>query len=454
MKAKIPKAYIVAVTMGYGHLRPAYSLRDMADGNPLGNAHGVINADDYPGIPEEDKKMWETIRKGYEFVSRFKRIPVIGEATFDLMDHLQEIAGFYPRRDLTKPIWQLRATFRTIEKKKWGRHMIGRLNRKPLPFVTTFFTTAHMAEYWGYRGPIYCVVTDTDISRSWVSLNPKASKIIYCAPSYRVAERLKLYGVNPKRVYLTGFPLPKDNLGHDTDLETLRHDLSHRVLNLDPALRYLKVHGSHVAERLKLKSLPKKANHPLTVTFAVGGAGAQREIAAAMLKSLRRQILEGRIRVNLIAGIHPAVRDYFIEHTNECGLESALGRFVYVQFSKTKETYFDEFNRLLRTTDVLWTKPSELSFFAGLGLPIIIAPPIGSQEEYNKSWLLTLDAGVPQEDPNYTAEWLFDWLRSGFLAKAAMAGYREAFKFGTFNIERLVAGHPESMKLVQTVSPY
>ncbi len=454
---KIPKAYIVAVTMGYGHMRPAYALRDMAVPVPGVKKHegnGVISADNYPGIPDNDKHMWETIRKGYEFVSRFKRIPVIGDATFKLMDHMQEIAGFYPRRDLTKPIWQLRATYKTIEKKNWGRDLIQKLNKKPLPIVTTFFTIAHMAEYWGYRGPIYCVVTDTDISRSWVSVSPRTSNIIYCAPSYRVAERLKLYGVNPKRVYLTGFPLPKDNIGHDTDVDILRRDLAYRMLNLDPAGRYLSMHGDHVKEHLGLKNLPKRASHHLTLTFAVGGAGAQREIGLQAMKSLRRHILTGKIRLNLIAGIHQEVRNYFRNAIDECDLGGVFGRGVRIQFSKTKEQYFTDFNKILRTTDILWTKPSELSFFVALGLPIIIAPPIGSQEDYNKAWLTTLDAGVPQEDPKYAAEWLFDWLRSGFLAKAAMAGYREAFKFGTFNIERLVAGKPKEMKLVQTVSPY
>ncbi len=414
--SKIPKAYVVAVTMGYGHLRPAYALRDMADGSPLGRGHGVINADDYPGIPESDKKMWETIRNGYEFVSRFKRIPLIGDATFKLMDHMQEIAGFYPRRDLTKPIWQLRATYKTIEKKNWGRHLILKLNLKPLPLVTTFFTIAHMAEYWGYKGKIYCVVTDTDISRSWVAMAPATSSIIYCAPSHRVAERLKLYGVNPERIYLTGFPLPKENLDHKMGLSILEKDMAYRMRNLDPKGRYLSVHGNHVAERLGMKALPKKSNHPLTLTFAVGGAGAQREIGVAAMKSLRRYIIAGKIRLNLIAGIHKEARDYFKDAIYQSDLGDAYGKGVRIQFSKTKEQYFTQFNKILRTTDMLWTKPSELSFFVALGIPIIIAPPIGSQEDYNKAWLTTLDAGVPQEDPEFAADWILDWLNSGFLA--------------------------------------
>lgn len=446
MPSKKIKTYVVAVTMGYGHLRPAYNLRHLA-------AHGVINADNYEGIPEDDKKIWERLRKGYEFVSRFKRIPIIGEGLFELMDELQEIASFYPRRNLARPIWQLKATLATI-KKGWGRHLIGELNKRPLPLVTTFFTIAHMAEYWGYRGQIYCVATDTDISRSWVPVDPAQSRIKYCAPTYRVAERLKLYGVPPRNIFLTGFPLPKENIGRDTDLAILQHDLACRIINLDPAYRYLKVHSTHIKERLHLKRLPAQAGHPLTLTFAVGGAGAQREIGAAILKNLRQKIIARQIQVNLIAGINEEVYDYFIEHIEKQGLTNVLDNAVRVLFTKTKEEYFVKFNKWLRTTDILWTKPSELSFYTALGLPIIIAPPIGSQEEYNRAWLLTLDAGVPQEDPDFASEWLSDWLRSGFLAKAAMSGYREAFKFGTFNIERLVAGKPEDIKIVQTVSPY
>jgi len=444
---KISKAYVVAVTMGYGHLRPAYALKDIAEG-------GIISADDYPGIPESDKKMWETIQNAYHFISRFKRVPILGDAAFSIMDHMQEIAGFYPRRDLAKPIWQLRATYKTIEKKNWGKHLILKLNAKPLPLVTTFFTIAHMAEYWGYKGKIYCVVTDTDISRSWVALNPKTSRIIYCAPSQRVSERLKLYGINPKQIFLTGFPLPKENLDHDVSLTILKKDMAYRMINLDPQGHYLKVHGHHVAERMGRKTLPKKSNHPLTITFAVGGAGAQREIGAKIVRSLRRKILRGDVRVNLIAGVHQEARDYFKKTITECDLDSEFGKNVRIQFAKNKQTYFEQFNKILRTTDMLWTKPSELSFFAALGLPIIIAPPIGSQEDYNKEWLLALDAGIPQENPDYTNEWLFDWLNSGFLAKAAMAGFREGFQFGTFNIEKLVAGKPEEMKSVETVSPY
>jgi len=79
------------------------------------------------------------------------------------------------------------------------------------------------------------------------------------------------------------------------------------------------------------------------------------------------------------------------------------------------EEYFKGFTECMHTTDVLWTKPSELSFYCGIGIPIIMAPHIGSQEDYNQSWLLEIQAGFPQQDPQYTDQWLLDLVRAGRL---------------------------------------
>jgi hypothetical protein len=92
----------------------------------------------------------------------------------------------------------------------------------------------------------------------------------------------------------------------------------------------------------------------------------------------------------------------------------------------------------LHTTDILWSKPSEISFYTGLGLPIIIAPPIGAHEHYNRKWLVEMGSGFPQENPEYTDEWLTDWLESGRLAEGAFEGFMEAPNLGTYNIEDVV----------------
>ena len=122
------------------------------------------------------------------------------------------------------------------------------------------------------------------------------------------------------------------------------------------------------------------------------------------------------------------------------GLKDNLGDNIEIIFESDINNYFSEFSQKIRETDVLWTKPSELSFYSGLGLRIIMAPSIGSQEDFNKRWLLSLGAGVMQEDPKYASEWIYDYLNSGRFAEAALDGYIEVESMGTYNIEKIVFG--------------
>ena len=64
-----------------------------------------------------------------------------------------------------------------------------------------------------------------------------------------------------------------------------------------------------------------------------------------------------------------------------------------------------------------------------------------TQEKYNRGWLLAIGAGVDSLDPRYVDEWLFDWLDSGWLAEAAMEGFLDAPKMGTYHIENIVLKH-------------
>jgi UDP-N-acetylglucosamine:LPS N-acetylglucosamine transferase len=415
------KSWIIAVNMGYGHQRTASPLKDLA---PEGK---IINANDYQGIPEKDRKIWETTRKFYEFISKFKRIPLIGPLVFFIFDQFQKILSFYPKREIIKPNFQLKQIFSLI-KKGWGKHLIEKLKEKPLPLITTFFTPAFMAEFFKYPGEIFCVVCDADISRTWASLKPKESKIKYFVPTQRVVERLKLYGVKKENIFLTGYPLPQDLIGSE-NLETLKEDLKYRLLNLDPKKRYF--HYYQPLIKSYLGELPKEANHPLTIMFAVGGAGAQKEIGIKIVKSLAKKIKTGEVKAILVAGIREKVKEYFEKKTK--------GLNVEIIFEKNIESYFQNFNQALRKTDILWTKPSELSFYTALGLPIIIAPPIGSQEDFNKRWLLQLGSGMSQKNPNYTNQWLFDLLDSGWFAEAAMDGFIEGEKLGTLNIKKIIS---------------
>ncbi len=436
------KAWVISVNMGYGHQRTAWPLKNLAADEE------IINANSYQGIPEIDRKIWETTRRFYEFISRFRRAPLIGKATFSIYDQLQKILSFYPKRDLSKPNLALKQIF-SLLKKGWGKHLIEKLKQKPLPLISTFFTPAFMAEFFNYPsaatgrkermffkypGEIFCVVCDADIARTWAPLKPSRSKIKYFAPTTRVIERLKLYGVKPENIFLTGYPLPLENIGTE-NLETLKEDLRYRLLNLDPQKKYFEKYKTLI--ETNLGKLPEKANHPLTIMFSVGGAGAQKEIGIKIIKSLTKEIKAGEVKVILVAGIREKVREYFEKNVERLGLKR--NKNVEILFAQRIEDYFKEFNQKLRKTDILWTKPSELSFYSALGLPIIIAPPIGSQEEFNQRWLLKSGFGILQENPNHTSQWLFDWRNQGYLAEAAMQGFVEGEKLGTFNIKNIIS---------------
>ena len=423
MNQKNNKAWIIAADMGYGHQRTAYPLRDIAFGEK------IINANSYDGIPKKDKKFWRQTRFLYEFVSRFKRIPVVGNFMFSILDRFQKIMSYYPRRDLSEPNITLRNIFYFI-RKGWGKDLMERLKKNPLPLISTFFTPAFMAEELKYPNQIYCVVCDADINRTWVSLEPKKNKIKYFVPCTWVRDRLKLYGVNPENIFLTGYPLPKENTGDN--LAIAKEDLKYRLINLDPQKKYRKMYEPLIKGTLGL--LPEKSDRPLTIMFSIGGAGAQKEICLQALNSLSAKIKNKKIRFIIAVGVREDLIKYYADNLKDLRLDG----WVHVISAITTNEYFRLFNESLRETDILWTKPSELSFYAGLGIPIIIAPTIGSQEDFNKRWLLHIGAGTQQENPKYTDQWFYDLLNTGDFAEMAMQGFIEIEKMGTYNIERII----------------
>ena len=93
---------------------------------------------------------------------------------------------------------------------------------------------------------------------------------------------------------------------------------------------------------------------------------------------------------------------------------------------------------MLSGADILWTKPSELVFYAALGLPLVLSRPVGVQERYNRRWAAERGAGLKQRDPRFAAEWLREWLKDGILASAAWSGYRRMPAHGGRSVREAV----------------
>lgn len=428
------KAYVIAVDMGYGHQRAAYPLLEIAATPAAWNLGkpSVIAANDYPTIPRSDKFKWLLTRKLYEGISRFQGFPLFGNRAFRLMSYFEQIGSFYPKRDLSASNFPVRLVHWLV-RHGFGKHLIDTLNENPLPMICTYPIPAIAAEEHGYRGDIYCLATDTDAARAWVPRHPKTSRIVYLAPTLRTRERLKLYGVRAENIVITGFPLPREN-----SETALTERLKSRIAKLDPSGAYRKRFEKLLSVYVD-KNVKKVQNDgPLSVTFAIGGAGAQSDIAISVLTSFAEKIREGRMRLNLVAGASMAVLQKFQRAVRRLSLESYTDGRISILYNPDKYEYFRQFNALLFKTDILWTKPSELSFYAGLGLPIVMTPPLGSQEEFNQAWLHMMGAGFEEYDPRYASEWLFDWIESGWLAEAAVNGFLNVSRDAVDRISDLV----------------
>lgn len=424
-----PAPLLVSIEMGYGHLRAATPLAGVL-GTPL------LHADREPLAGAEEQRLWARARRLYEATSRLSQVPFLGTPLRSALESVTFIPPLHPLRDLTPPTMGVRMLERYV-RKGMGAGLASRLKETGEPLLTTFFAPAIAADRMGCD-QVYCVVTDTDINRVWVARDAARSRIRYFAPSRRVVRRLCSYGVRRDRIELTGFPLPDELLG-GPDLPVLRTNLAARLVRLDPAGSFRRECGDEL--RHFLGALPaSQEGEPVMLTFAVGGAGAQAGLARRFLPSLRRPIEEGRLRLTLVAGVRPEVAASFREHLKEARLESQLGNGVEILLEPDLDAYFRRFNELLARTDLLWTKPSELTFFGALGVPLVFSWPVGVHERYNRRWAMEAGAGFKQRDPRHAGEWLAEWLEDGTLAGAAWNGFMRLPKFGLYRIAEVMRG--------------
>lgn len=414
-------AWVVSADMGFGHKRAVYPLRRIAEG-------GILSVGENDSASPAERQLWLKLLRLYEAFSRAWSIPIVGRYIFGILDAFLKIPTLYPMRNLSKTTFQVELLHSFINR-GLCTGMLDRVRTRRLPLVTSFYAPAIAADLAGVE-KVYCIICDADLNRVWVARDPSESRIEYFAPCGRVVQRLKAYGVPDERIFLTGFPLPDELVG-GASMDTLKVDLGQRLSYLDPHKRFWSRHGANVELLLGRESCRFRADRMLTVTYAVGGAGALKEIGERIALSLRKRLLAGELRLNLMAGTKEPVREYFEGVRAKVGVPEDLLRVLY---APTVEEYFELFNGVLRTTDVLWTKPSELSFYSALGIPIIMTPALGSQETFNRTWLQDIQAGIRQMSPEYADEWFFRLLKKGRFAEAAWSGFLKARKLGTYKI--------------------
>lgn len=429
--ARMPPFELVSIDMGFGHLRPAQALSDFCGGAR------ILLADEPPLATAAEERKWRRARGGYEMLSQAGATPLVGPLLSGLLEGITRIPHLYPRRDLSPHTLAVRL-LRQAAQAGMGRGLATRLERNQSRLLTTFFAPAVLADLQGVED-IHCVVTDSDVNRIWAPVHPAETKIHYLAPSQRVRSRLRAYGVPASNIHVTGYPLPHELVG-GPGAEILRANLRRRLVTLDPRGHFLSTCSEEVAHFLG--PLPEHSAQMIPhLVFAVGGAGAQAELVDQFLPDLAHWIRQRKLRVTLVAGLRPEIADRFRRSIKNADLqqESDEGG-VAILLKENHGDYFQAFNELLAQTDILWTKPSELSFFGALGLPLLFSRPVGNHEAYNQRWAESMGVGLRQRDLRHAGHWLREMLKDGTLAGAAWTGYMRMPKFGLYRIVEHVFG--------------
>ena len=412
---------IAALDMGYGHLRAAASIASVCGGT-------IVEADRPPIASESEMLAWRRARRGYEVLSR-AAYAWYAPGARRILDAITDIPLHGAPGEHAAPNFAARSLHRMIGR-GLGAGLAAHLRASPGPLVATFYAPAIAAEVHG-ADRVHLVVTDSDVNRVWAPHDPSSSRVNYLAPTAGAAARLVSYGVPPDRVRVTGFPLPPALIGDDGS--RLRRDVAARLARLDPCGAFDGPRRGEIEERLR-EPVGGPAGPP-TVVFAVGGAGAQVGTARRILTALREPLAQGRLRLVLVAGTRPEVARRFERWIAQAHAAAS----VRVVFEPAFAAYDTAFNESLAAADVLWTKPSELTFYAALGLPLLLARPLGVHERRNRDWASGLGAAIQATDAAATAARLPSLLADGSLAAAAWAGFTQMPQLGARRIVEAVA---------------
>jgi UDP-N-acetylglucosamine:LPS N-acetylglucosamine transferase len=161
------------------------------------------------------------------------------------------------------------------------------------------------------------------------------------------------------------------------------------------------------------------------------------------LASLHNKVVDGKYALTLFAGIRPKIASILLEMVQCAGLANHLDKNIKILLARDLQEYFHTFNECLANTDVLWTKPSELIFYASLGLPLLLADPVGGQEHANRKWLLSKDAGLDAGAPSEFARRIDHLLATGELYRIAGNAYSRLERNGLTRIIEILNKHTD-----------
>jgi hypothetical protein len=428
------KAWIITAHMGLGHMRAAWSFKNWAKEGKV-----VVLGEDREFSTENDRKILNKTRYFYYQISKAMELPVIGKYIFGLLDRMMKFPGLYSKEDEKERTLGTVILERMVKKKR----ICCKISEKAscdtaIPVIHTFYATAVAMDGMCKTGNNWLIVTDTDINRVWVAGNPEKSRIKYLVPCGKTKRRLLKYGVKNENIFVTGFPLPVENIGSEEKQEIVANDLAARIARLDRLGSFRKMFGKTILDILGVDSFPETEN-TINLMYAIGGSGVQSSTALKIASSLQKEIAEKTFSLTISCGINRELYLRILHDFSNSPFEKHLGFGINIIYANNFDDYFNSFNKALRRSDILWTKPSEMSFYCALGIPVITSAPVGHHERVNRRWLNEIHAAIRTPGKaKECSEWLHDLLDTGILPQTAWNGYLNAERMGTYNIIKRV----------------
>lgn len=424
------KAWVVSAPLGKGIDIVAQACR------PLAGDIGVIRADRHPGNSRRERALWAKLQERPSFLASLGTIPVVGQRLKKATERfIHRLPSRYAQGGHQGWNRRLVEFYYYLQNQDLGKEFIQELARNPLPLITSSPVIAFSAEVHAYPGPIILVSHAADPSRTWASLEPRQTRIQHIVATQMAEDRLKAYGVPATNIHHFGLPLAESAVSS----KGLLQDVERRVHALDPGHIFRPQTKRHATAR------------PLTLGLIVENDWRTTELLR-LFDGTSRAVRAGELVIHLFTGTDTARARSIEALVRNKTLHRHLGSSLVVHTHDNETQAFESFAQALPDMDLLWTTPNPWVFYAGLGIPVIVQPPVGGQEEARYAWVRGVQAGLPPLELQTAGDWLLDWKRSGGLARLAWNGYGSAPSMGLTRLKQLIEGkHPHDEKLHATI---
>ncbi|MGC8653083.1 MAG: DUF6938 domain-containing protein [Candidatus Kryptoniota bacterium] len=387
------KRYVITTGyMGYGHLRAAHNL-SMLSGAP------VIKADLFPYAAMIDLVLWRFAQYAQNISTH--NAESNWRVLFSLFEKALEIPDNSSPKSLAGP-----KLLKGLSEFGLGKRLTTLISIEEA-VVHTFYLPALESVYHRIKARNYLVMCDVDFHPVWVPISPFASSLTYFVPTKKSADRLISYGVPSGNIFITGFPLPAWNVR-----ESIEH-FSARKKRLSP-----------------------NSGYSLTIMYPFSGAGAYQKYFSEFVKAISDELKAGEFRLIVSAGSNQGAFSEARRVIHRNGLDNCSS--VHLLYNCDLFSAFSEFNAILPEVDLLITKPSELIFYSGLGIPLLMLSPIGAHEAKNRVYVLENKCGFDMVHLDKFVRCVREFKQSGMLLELAENGYERIPKNGSESINDYV----------------